>query len=199
MQDKGIKRFYICIITILLLLLSGCSSKPSLDLISSTVEINNDENRLGAIGITSGERAGEYIVPIALTYDFVLKNTGSNTLGSMKKPNDNFEFDDGIIVNIEPNQKLIEILEEEMLGNIFSVEEEGYLGMGKSVMPILEPNQEGRYSIDFILGALEENPDLKLAPSPDKLARIKEYAMEVTLIVTVEGEEIARFDLSEAN
>ena len=59
---------YISIITILLFL-SGCSCKPLLELISSTVDIRNDKEGLGGIGITSGERSGEIIVPTALSDD----------------------------------------------------------------------------------------------------------------------------------
>jgi uncharacterized protein YcfL len=56
-------------IFIVLILLSGCSSKPSLELISSSVEIRDDKS--GGIGITSGEQEGEIIQPISLSYNFV--------------------------------------------------------------------------------------------------------------------------------
>ena len=69
-------------IFITLLLLSGCSSKPSLELMGSTVEISD---RSTGIGITSGERQGEIIQPISLSYHFVLKNTGKKSLGGMRK------------------------------------------------------------------------------------------------------------------
>lgn len=84
MKGKGQLKFVISIITVLILL-SGCSSKPSVDLVSSTVDFSNDEGRLGGIGITSGERESEIIVPIALSYDFVLKNTGKKTSWGNRK------------------------------------------------------------------------------------------------------------------
>lgn len=198
MKSKGMLKFVMSIFTVLFLL-SGCSSKPSsLDLVNSTVEFRNDEERLGGIGITSGEKKGEIIVPIALSYDFVLKNTGEKTLGKAKKLNEQkFEYDDGIKVYIEPNEKLKAVSEEVMGSNIY--DEEGNLGIGKTNLPVLELNKEGKYTLDFILGALEENPDIILAPSSEQLEKLKEYAMDATLIVSVEGEEIARFDLSNSD
>ncbi|WP_179295461.1 hypothetical protein [Bacillus sp. FJAT-45350] len=71
--------------------------------------------------------------------------------------------------------------------------------MGKTGLPILEPYQEGKYTLDFTLGALEENPDVRLAPTPEQLEKLKEHAMDASLIVSIEGEEIARFDLSNSN
>lgn len=71
--------------------------------------------------------------------------------------------------------------------------------MGKTILAVLEPNQEGKYTLYFILGALEENPDLKLAPSSEQLEKLKEHVMDATLIVSLEGEEIARFDLSNSD
>ncbi len=182
-----------------LLLLSGCSSKPSLDLVSSKVELRNDEERLGGVGITSGEKKGEIIVPIALSYDFVLKNTGKKSLGETKKLNEqNYEFDDGIKVSIEPNEKLNAVSEEVMGINIYD-ERRAYRFGKVDSSAVLEPNQEGTYTFDYILGALEKNPDLKLAPSSEVLEQLKEHAMDAFLIVSIEGEEIARFDLSNSD
>ena len=57
MKSKGMLKFVISVFSVLLLL-SGCSSKPSLDLVSSKVELRNDEERLGGVGITSGRKKG---------------------------------------------------------------------------------------------------------------------------------------------
>lgn len=185
----------------ILLLLSGCSSKPSLELVSASFDIRDD--RSGGIGITSGEKEGEVIMPISLSYDFVLKNTSKKTLGKAEKPNkQTYEYDDGIKVYIEPNKKL-KVVSKEIMGiNIFSFDEEGRqigeLGIGKTGAPIIEPNQERKYTFDFILGADEENPELRVVPSSEQLEKLKENAMDATLIVTIEDEEIARFDLSKS-
>lgn len=186
-------------IFITLLLLSGCSSKPSLELMGSTVEISD---RSTGIGITSGERQGEIIQPISLSYHFVLKNTGKKTLGEAQKLNEqNFEYEDGIKVNVEPNEKLKAVSEEVMGFNIYDEEErkKANLGVGKTSNPVLEPNQEGEYTFDFDLGVLKENPEIRIAPSSDQLDKLKNSAMDATLIVSVEDEVIARFDLNNSN
>ncbi|GEM_PF-3097755 len=195
MEPKGLFKFVMSILTVFILL-SGCStSKPSLELVSSTVEIRIDKDRLGGSHNTSGEKKGEVIVPYALSYNFVLKNTGSKTLGGAEKLNVRaLEYDDGIKILIQPNEELKEISEELMGVNIYDREE--YFGMGIRSAPVLEPNQEREYAFDFHLGVSEENTELKLAPPLEQLERLKEHAMNATLIVSIEGEEIARFDLS---
>ncbi len=61
-------------ILIILILLAGCSSNLSLEIVGSTADIMAD--RFGEIGITSGEKQSEFIKPISLSYDFILENTG---------------------------------------------------------------------------------------------------------------------------
>ncbi|MGE7667184.1 hypothetical protein ACQKMN_15890 [Ureibacillus composti] len=181
-----------------LILLSGCSSKPSLDLVSSTVDFRSGEGMLEEMGITS-ELKEEIIVPNTLSYNFVLKNTGEKTLGGAEKLNETFEYNDGIRIYIEPNEKLKEVSEEIIGVNIFSFDGEGRqiakLGTVETSVPI-KPNQEGVYTLHFNLGSLEGNPEIRIAPSSEQLEKLKEHAMDATLIVFVEGEEIASFDLS---
>lgn len=76
--------FVVSIFTILILL-TGCSAKPFIELISASVEIGND--RLGGTKTMSGENKDEIIQPVSLSYDFVIKNTGKDTLGSAEKMN----------------------------------------------------------------------------------------------------------------
>lgn len=153
------------IFSIILIIVSGCSSKQSLSLKDATVDLRNDEQRLGATGITSGEREGEYVVPIALSYDIVLINTGKKELGGAKKPSAyDFTYEDGIQVKIEPNKKLKEVTEEVMGFDIYDKNDDEWIGIGETSQPILKPDEKGEYTFDFTLGALEENPDLKLAP-----------------------------------
>lgn len=187
-------------IFLILIFLSGCSSKPSIELVSSTVEIRDD--RAGGIGITSGEKVGEVIQPISLSYDFIIKNTGKKAFGGKKELNkQTFEYDDGIKVYIEPNERLKEVSEEVMGFNIFDEKEmeQAALGSGKTSKPVLESNQEGEYTIDFILGALEENPEISIAPSSEQLDKLKRAALDATLIISIEDKEITRFDLSNSN
>lgn len=183
---------------IILFIISGCSSKQSLELESAKVDLRNDVERLGSVGITSGEREGENIVPIALSYDVILINTGKKELGGAEIPSeDDFTYEDGIQVKIEPNKKLKEVTKEVMGFNIYDRNDDGWLGIGETSQPILEPDEKGKYTFDLILGALEENPDLKLAPPMEQLEKLEEHAMDAILIVSIEGEEIARFDISD--
>lgn len=187
-------------IFIILILLSGCSGESSLELISSSVEVRND--RSGEIGITSGDKAVETIQPISLSYDFVLKNIGKETLGGMEKTNiQTYEYDDGIKLYIEPRQKLKAVTKEIMGFNIYDEEEreQARLGMGKTSIPVIEPNQEGEYTLDFDLGALEENPEMSLAPPQEQIEKLVGSAMDATLVIYIEDEEIARFNLNNSN
>jgi citrate synthase len=67
--------------------------------------------------------------------------------------------------------------------------------MGKTGIPVLEPNQEGEYTFNFILGTSEENPEIRIAPTQEQLDELVKNAMEATLVIYVEEEEIARIDL----
>ncbi|MFD1737185.1 hypothetical protein ACFSCX_11545 [Bacillus salitolerans] len=187
----------ISVIFIVLIILSGCSAKQSLEMKSLSVNINDD--RSGGMRITSGEKEGEYIQPLTLSYYFVLKNIGEETLGGKENLNEEtYEYEDGLKVFIEPNEKLIEISKDVMGFNIYNEEErkEAKLGMGKVSIPVLEPNQEGEYHIDYDLGALEENPEIRLVPSDEQLDKLVEHAREASLVIYVEDEEIGRFELN---
>ncbi|MGZ9816181.1 hypothetical protein ACXM0N_09650 [Peribacillus simplex] len=198
MRGKGTSKFVVSIFTILILiLLTGCSAKPSVELISASVEIRDD--RSGGTKIMSGENKGEIIQPVSLSYDYVIKNTGKDTLGSAEKMNpETYEVEDGIKFVIEPNKELQDVSKEVMGFNIFNEEEREHaqLGIAKQIPPILEPKQEGKYSLNFELGALEDNPELKKAPSQEQLDELKRSALDATLVILVEDEEIARFDLN---
>ncbi|KMY50183.1 hypothetical protein [Peribacillus loiseleuriae] len=196
MRGKGMSKFVVSISTVLILL-TGCSAKPSLELMGASVEIRDD--RLGGTEIMSGESKGEIIQPVSLSYDFVLKNIGKSTLGSAEKMNtETYEFEDGIKIVIKPNKELQDVSKEVMGFNILNEEkrEQAHLGIVKQISSILEPNQEGEYSLNFELGALEDNPELKKAPSQEQLDKLKRSALDATLVILVEDEEIARFDLN---
>ncbi|MFC6038373.1 hypothetical protein ACFPYN_02785 [Paenisporosarcina macmurdoensis] len=190
---------FICMF-IVLMMLSGCASKQSVELISSSVEIRDD--RSGGVSITSGDKKGEIIEPISLSYDFVLKNTGKKVLGGMEKINSQtFEYNDGIKVYIEPNEKLQEVTTEVMGFNMYDEEDrqQAGLGMGITGTPVLEQNQEGKYTLDFVLGALEENPEIRIAPSSEQLNKLKRNSLDALVIIHIADEEIARFDLKNPN
>lgn len=187
----------ISVITLVFIILSGCSDKQSLELTRSSVEISDD--RAGKTGITSGGQEGESIQPISLSYHFVLKNTDKDTLGGNEKLNkETYEYEDGLKMRLEPSKKLKEVSKDVMGFNLFDKEEraEAKMGMGTQTIPVLEPNQEGEYDLDFDLGALEENPEMRLAPSEEKLEKLIKYAEDATLVIYIKDKEIARFDLT---
>jgi hypothetical protein len=181
-------------------MLTGCSTKPSLELISSSAEIRND--RSGVIEIMTGEREGEYVHPISLSYDFTIKNSGSKTLGGAEKFDKlTYTFEDGLEVYIEPNEKLEAISREVMGFNIFDEKErmENHLGLGIRSTPVIEAGKEGIYTFDFDLGATEENPEIRIAPSGEQLDKLVRNSMEANLVICIEDKEIARFNLAESN
>lgn len=95
-----------------------------------------------------------------------------------------------IKVVIEPNEKLKNIAKEVMGFNIFDeeVRTQAYLGIASTNSPVLKPNDEGRYSINFGLGTLIENPEIRIAPSEEQLNKLEENAMDATLVISIGGE-----------
>lgn len=186
------KRFIMFLGLILLLsLLPACSSKPSLELINSSVSIINDKDKTGAIGITQGDKKGQEIVPTALYYEFMIKNVGNKKIGDTGNK--------GLQVKIAPNKKL-EVISKEIVGiNIFipsSYVGTG-LGNGSSFTSILKPGEEGKFILYYDLGVREASPEVPLmAPSKEKLEELKDNALDASLIVLLEDTEIARFDLT---
>lgn len=172
-------------ILFVVLLLAGCSNNPSVEIISATVEI--EKNNL--------VEDSDELEFVNLHYNFVLKNVGRKDLGGDKRLNDaTYDYDDGIKIYIEPSEKL-KAISEELIGiNIYD-KEKNY-GTGHTGLPVLKPNQEGEFSLDFVLGALKDNEQLKAAPSSEQLEKLKENAMDATLMVMVEDETIAQFDLN---
>ncbi|MBZ5751663.1 hypothetical protein [Metabacillus rhizolycopersici] len=174
----------------ILTLLTACSSKPSVELVNTSVDIINDKDKLGAIGITEGDKKGQELVPTALYYEFTIKNTGNKKIGDTG--------DKGLEIKIEPNDNLV-VSSKEIIGfNIFNLSEYGEsgLGYGYTFASILEPDQEGKYTLHFNLGVSEENPQVPfLVPSKEQLEKLNDDALDATLIVLLEDKEIARFDL----
>lgn len=184
----GIKIIFIKAIVLLALLTLSCS--------------NQNDNKVTDLAtfelISASAEVSETTQPISLSYNFVLKNSGRKTIGGMEKPNNRtFSYDDGISIYIEPNEKLKDVLIEVMGINIFEEDQraQANLGSGKSGTPVLKPNQEGNYNLIFDLGAPEGHPNRRLAPAREQLDLIENNAMEATLVISIEGNEIARFDL----
>lgn len=175
-----------------LFFLSACSSNPSLELVDANVDIVKDKSLLGSIGITEGERKGDELIPTALFYEFTIKNTGNKTVGIEK-------VDKGIELKIEPKGKLKSVSENVIGFNIYDPEEynESGVGFGHTFSSVLKSDQKGKYTLSYDLGVSEENSQVPLlVPSKEKLDELKEYAFNAFLVITIENQEIARFDLN---
>lgn len=171
--------------------LTSCSNKASLELISSSATISNDKSIAGSIGITEGEKKGQELVPTVLYYQFTIKNTGWRKIGGIGNK--------GLAVKIEPHDKL-KATSEDIIGfNIFNPDDymNSGLGFGYSYDTMIKSGKEGNFTLTYSLGVSEESPNVKLiTPSDELLAEIKNQALDASLIVTCDGKEIARFDLS---
>lgn len=206
--------FYISLFMVLLVV-AGCSSESEsettsdsqteaisepeessglvLELAEANVTIVNDKSLVGAIGITEGERKGEELVPTALYYEFVIENTGDDTLGVP-------DFDKGIKLHIEPKEKLKSASEETIGFNIYNPEgyEESGVGYGQTSSLVLDPGQEMECTLYYDLGVSEENSQVPLlVPSDEELNKLSGHAFHAFLVVTIDNKEITRFNLDE--
>ncbi|MFJ7362511.1 hypothetical protein ACIQWQ_00130 [Peribacillus frigoritolerans] len=175
-----------------LFFLNACSSNPSLELVDTKVDIVKDENLLGAIGITEGEKKGDKLIPTALFYEFTIKNTGNKTAGIE-------EVEKGIEMKIEPKDKLKAVSEDVMGFNIYNPDDYNGsgVGFGHSFSSVLKPDEKGKYTLTYDLGVSEKNSQVPLlVPSKEELEKLKKYAFDAFLVVTIENEEIARVDLN---
>ena len=146
-----------------------------------------DESKVGSIGITEGDKKGQKLVPTALYYEFTVKNAGNKSIG-----------DKSLQAKIIPNDKLVNTSKEVVGFNIFNPK--SYMdtgaGYGSSIAGMIKPKEEGKFTLYYELGVDEENPQVPLkVPSKDKLKKIVDDALKASLVVTLENEEIARFDL----
>ncbi|MFF3022485.1 hypothetical protein ACFVRR_07455 [Gottfriedia sp. NPDC057948] len=177
-------------ITLLLVLLTACSSKPSLDLVSKKVEIVKDKKYVGSTILTEGDKKGQEVIPAALLYEFKIKNNGNRQIGGTA--------DTTLKVKFVPSKKLATISKDIMGFNLFNPSSYYGTGLGYGVQfdGGIKSNKIGKYILTFDLGVTEETSQIPVrVPSTDKLEKLKENALEGTLIVTSGGKEIANFKL----
>lgn len=172
--------------TLLLVLLTACSSKPSLDLVSKKVDIVKDKKYVGSTILTEGDKKGQEVIPTALLYEFKIKNNGNQQIGGTA--------DTALKVKFVPSKKLVTISKDIIGFNIFnpsSYDETG-LGYGVQFDGGIKSNKIGKYILTFDLGVTEETTEIPVrVPSTDKLEKLKENALDGSLIVTSGGKEIA--------
>ncbi|MFJ7677094.1 hypothetical protein ACIQXQ_03495 [Peribacillus sp. NPDC097198] len=174
------------------MLLTACSSKPSIELVKTSVDVINDQEIVGAQRITEGDKKGQDLVPTALYYEFTLKNTGKKKIGDTG--------DTGLEIQINPHDPLVASSKEIIGFNVFNPSEydESGLGYGQTFVSILEPGQEGLYTLHYELGVSEEDPPFPfLVPPKEQLEKLKNVAKDATLLILLDGEELARFDLQD--
>lgn len=170
---------------LLLTCFTACSSQPELELIDYKAGIVNDKSITGSTIITEGEKEGQELVPTALYYEFIIKNPGNKTIGSM-------EGKENLNIKIVPNSNLENTAIDVVGFNIFDLVSGGH---GYSLIPELEAGQEGLFTFYYYLGVSEENPNESLAPPAEELQKLEEDALDATLVVILGETEIARFDL----
>lgn len=186
----------IIILVVLFAVLAGCSNelstdKPSIELVSSTVEIVSD-NPEQSQPVVDGELM-DNIGFVYLKYNFVLKNNSKESYKVSGLNSDENEVET-ITINIDPNAKLKAIANEVTGVNLFSEKNHG--GGFLSVPTVLDPNKEGHYSIEYILGSIEEVPEIiTLAPTTEQLDELQEEALNANLVILYQNEEIKRFEL----
>lgn len=172
---------------LVLLFLSACSNNPKLELLHSSAEIISDEAKLGATVVTEGKDKGEKIIPTALYYEFTIKNIGSTEIVDLE-------------AHIQPSNELLLVLNDVMGFNIFNYDDPGYhdsgLGHGHTFTN-LKPNQEGVFTLNYILGSSKQNSAVPLLPSAEKLIQLEQEALNAKLIITHDENEVARFNLDE--
>jgi len=179
----------------LIIVISGCSNqptvyKPSIELISSTVKIVSDNPEQQPV--VDG-KAMDNIGFVSLQYDFTLKNNGKQSFKVSQNTQTSDSDVETITLTIEPNPELKAFANEVAGVNLFSEKNHG--GGFLSSPTVLEPNEEGYYSIEYILGSIEENPVMTLAPNKEQLNELKEKAVNANLVIHYENEEIKSFGL----
>ena len=180
-------------------LLTGYSSNTTfknspVELISAYADIRDDYYE--EIEVIDGEQKGMVYQLISLNYYIVIRNNSNEKLGDMSNFNRRtYRFEDGIELSIEPKNKLKKVTRD-----IFGAEDlSEHFGIGRSGPPEIEPGKEQKYIFDYVLGSNKKNPEIKLAPPKEQLDKLKQNAMEAVLVVSLKGEEIARFDLAKTN
>jgi hypothetical protein len=181
----------------LIIIMSGCSNKsteykPSIELINSTVNIvsDNPEQQPNVDG-----KVMENIGFVSLQYNFKLINNGKQNFKVSQFAQASDSDIDTIALTIEPSPEL-KAFAFEMTGvNLFSEKNHG--GGFLSSPTVLEPNEEGNYSIEYILGSMEEIPEMTLAPNIEQLDELMGKAMNANLVIYYKNEEIKSFKVND--
>ncbi len=203
-KKKGVSKiksyFKKLVLLFSMFLLVGCSmlNISSIELTNKSTEIHIAENDIQQSDELNKE--WESFSTVSLRYRFSIKNTGNRTVGGMEEVDPvTYQIKDGLTYTIEPSEELVNTSIEILGFNLFEETERAAnsLGTGWSINPMLKKGEVGENYLDFDLGVKEQTDQYNVAPPMEQLNMLKENALKSTLIVTVRGEEIARFELNE--
>lgn len=200
------KRYFtLTILFVIMFSISGCSSKANLseanlELTNFNVAIVKDKSVNGTIIITNEDENEQEFISTALVYEFTIKNKGNKKIGRKSKIEKDklaFSSQDNQI-RIEPNEDLEDKTLEIIGIDIFDPSSYMNTGLGFSSPPlILKPGEEKKFILTYDLGVDEENPfNLPIIPSEEKLTELESYALDGILVIIVENEKIAHFNLN---
>lgn len=200
------KRYFTLIILFVIMFsISGCSSKANLseanlELTNFNVAIVKDKSLIGSTIITNEDENEQEFISTALVYEFTIKNKGNKKIGRKSKIEKDklaFSSQDNQI-RIEPNEDLEDKTLEIIGIDIFDPSSYMNTGLGFSSPPlILKPGEEKKFILTYDLGVDEENPfNLPIIPSEEKLTELESYALDGILVIIVENEKIAHFNLN---
>ena len=160
------------------------------ELTSTSAEIIKNKEKTGSIITVDDEQNTVELVPTSLYYEFTIKNIGNTKINDLE----NTDLD----ITIQPHDSLIESSNEIIGFNIFDPDEYDLtgLGYGHSFASSIETGEEEIFTLHYDIGVDEETPDVSiLVPSQEELEALTEHALDATLIISLEDEEIARFDM----
>lgn len=185
------KRVTVLLIVAFVAILSACSNEISLQLAEANADIVRDATKTGSLLIS--EESEKELIPTALYYTFSIKNNGMKVGGK----DENY-----INVQIVPNEGLVTASKDVLGYNVFEPADHPAsnnfcTGYGNSHSTVLEKNEMTELMFYYYLGCEEEQKDAQPVPSKDQLEKLKEHALDATLIIMLDNEEIARFDLND--
>ena len=165
-------------------------NKPSIKLINSNVKIvsNNPEQSI------VGGKLIDNITFVSLKYDFTLENKSKSDYKVIQGSQTSENEVEMITLTIEPSPGLKALVNELTAVDLFSEMNNG--GSFSFSPSILSPNEKGHYSIEYILGSIEEIPEMALSPNKEKLNELQEKATKANLVIYYQNGEIQRFELN---
>jgi hypothetical protein len=193
------KRYFILIVLVIIAFgISGCSSEPNLELISTNVSIVKDKSITGSTLVTEGDKKGMQIVATALVYEFTIKNNGKKIRKKNILDKLNSKYDPEINeINVEPNGNLKNASQEILGRNIFDLSSYMNSGLGYSRHVLaIKAGEEKKFTLYYELGISEESyVSPIITPPQDKLMELEKYALDANLVIRLDNEETARFHL----